>query len=115
LKSGLLGVSASGAAPVFFVAGLGLGCADPAGAFWVAARGAMPMGLICASAGVAINPAAAVTFSNAKTRDIELNLFISNENPASLQQHTALAGHPPVVLTQECVRFRAALESQTNP
>jgi hypothetical protein len=57
----------------------------------------VPVGRICAKAELAANPVPTVTNSNErKRRDIELNLFISNENPASQQSHTWLAGRSPV-------------------
>jgi hypothetical protein len=88
LKSGLLGASASG--PVFatgagaFVVGLAVGAC--------VFGGTAPIGVICAAAGLAIPTDSAPVMSNVRQlRDIGLNLFISNENPKTIQPLQRLA------------------------
>jgi hypothetical protein len=85
LKSGLLGASASGAILVAGVGAFGFACVDAGlglgGCF--ATGGTLPIGAICACAAPSAEPARTPVNSNARQpRDIEPNLFISNENPS---------------------------------
>jgi hypothetical protein len=107
LKSGLLGASASGAV---LAPGLGV-----FGGFGAAGR-TVPMGAICATTGLAVTSASAPVISNVrKLRDIELNLFISNENPSPfrLLQRLLAARQSPGRHSRRKSQARTPL-SQTN-
>jgi hypothetical protein len=104
LKSGLLGASASGAglAPdlVAGVAGFAVGTGA---AVLGLAGGATPIGRICARAGLAAIPASAVNHKSELERRFisPINLFISNDNPASRKLNTSLPIGSPVAMTQQ--------------
>jgi hypothetical protein len=68
-----------------------------------AAGGATPIGRICANAGPAVIAASAVNPKSALARRFvsTVNLFISNDNPASPKLHTWLAARPPVAMTPQ--------------
>jgi hypothetical protein len=63
-----------------------------------AGGGAAPIGLICAKAGPAATPAIAATHSKELERRLtgRINVFISNDNPASRIIITSLVRRPPV-------------------
>jgi hypothetical protein len=113
LKSGLLGASASGAA---FAPALAAGIAD-FGAGFAAGAGATPIGRICARAGFAATPASAANHKSELERRFisTINLFISNDNPASLKLNTSLLSGSPVAITQQLRSFLPTAFSQTNP
>jgi hypothetical protein len=118
LKSGLLGASASGAVLAAPVVGFGLTCEGVVlvlGGF--AAAGTVRSGAIWASAGPAVSPAKTLVTSKARQPlDIELNSFISNENPSIIQPLQRLRiARQSLRRHSRAKSVRQSATSQTNP
>jgi hypothetical protein len=82
-----------------------------------ASGGATPIGRICPRAGLAAIPASTVNHKSELERRIisTINLFISNDNPASPKFNTSLPAGPPVAITPQWRSFHSRPFSQTNP